>query len=383
MKQRIGLGTAATVLMAASVLLAPALQARQCSGNGDVVGSYGFTASRSGFFLIGAMAAGSNAQNGAGLLVPVPVTPAGTSGSTGSPAPFVGSNTSIGNLLTGLVNSQVFASAGRVFADGMGNLYASPTTGLMTNTLAGSYNVNTNCSITMTLSDPFAANSGTQVTTTTTATPVSLTGYVSASGTELNMNGANGAVVRLRRISQGGNCNNSYLSGDFTISGNGFYLPSAGNGQVVPGTGTTTVGQPTSVTTTTPCPTGQTGTTPSTFQSGCTGAFASGVTGSLGTPFNLLARFVADGSGMLTTDFAGQQSTTGQSVTGSYAINADCTGTAHLVDAAGIVRNISFVLVNQAAQCYIGASLQSSARQALDFVFSDPGVIGSGTAQLQ
>ena len=174
------------------------------------------------------------------------------------------------------------------------------------------------------------------------------------------MNGANAAVVRFRRTSQGGNCNNSYLNGDFTISGNGFYLPSAGNGQVVTGT---TVGQPTSVTT--------------------TGAFVSGATGSLGTPFNLLARFVADGSGMLTTDFAGQQSTTGQSVTGSYAINADCTGTAHLVDAAGIARNISFVFVNQAAQCYIGGSPQGSARQALDFVFSDPGVMGNGTAQLQ
>src|SRR5205823_6250019 len=135
---RICLGTAATVLMAASVLLAPALQARQCSGNGDVVGSYGFTASRSGFFLIGATAAGASAT-GPGLLIPVPVTPPGTSGTTGSPAPFVGSNTNLGNLLTGLVNPQVFASAGRVFADGIGNLYASPTTGLMTNILAGTY----------------------------------------------------------------------------------------------------------------------------------------------------------------------------------------------------------------------------------------------------
>ena len=153
------------------------------------------------------------------------------------------------------------------------------------------------------------------------------------------MNGANAAVVRFRRTSQGGNCNNSYLNGDFTISGNGFYLPSAGNGQVV--TGISTVGQPTPVTTTTPCLSGQAGTTTGsgTFQTGCTGAFAPGVTGSLGTPFNLLARFVADGSGVLTTDFAGQQSTTGQSVTGSYAINSDCTGTAHLVDAAGIARN--------------------------------------------
>ena len=88
MKYRIGLGTAATMLMAASVLLAPALQARQCSGTGDVVGSYGYTASRSGFYLIGATAAGSSLPSGAGLMIPVAVTPTGTSGSTVTTAPF-------------------------------------------------------------------------------------------------------------------------------------------------------------------------------------------------------------------------------------------------------------------------------------------------------
>src|SRR5258708_32332946 len=126
MVEGIGLGTGAGVLMA-TVCLTPALQARQCSGNGDIVGSFGYTASRSGFYLLGATAAGANAPNGAGLMIPVPVTPPGTSGSTGSTTPFVGSNTSIGNLLTGLANPSVFASVGRVFADGMGNLYASPT----------------------------------------------------------------------------------------------------------------------------------------------------------------------------------------------------------------------------------------------------------------
>jgi hypothetical protein len=384
MKYRIGLETAACVLVAA-VWLTPALQARQCSGSGDIVGSYGFTASRSGFYLLGATAAGAGVPSGAGLMIPVPATPPGTSGSTGTTTPFVGSNTNIGNLLTGLVNPEVFASVGRVFADGMGNLYASPTVGLMTNILAGSYNVSTNCSITMTLTDPFATNTPTPGVTTTTAAPVTLTGFVSANGAELDMNGANGAVVKFMRTSQAGNCSNSYLSGDFTISGNGFYLVSASNGQTVTGT---TPGQTTPGTTTGPCLNSQTGTTAgtttgTTAQSGsCTGAFTPGVTGFLGTPFNLLGRFVADGSGMLTTDFSGQQSP-GQSVTGTYAVNADCTGTAHLVDAAGIARNISFVLVNQAAQCYIGASPQGSARQQLDFVFSDPGVIGSGTAQLQ
>jgi hypothetical protein len=96
----------------------------------------------------------------------------------------------------------------------------------------------------------------------------------------------------------------------------------------------------------------------------------------------VLARFVADGAGQLTTDTSGLQSP-GQNINGTYSVSADCTGTAHLVDAAGITRNINFILVNQAAQCFIGAIPQSSARQELEFVFSDPGVIGSGVAQLQ
>src|SRR5450756_157834 len=98
MKQGIGFGTVAGVLLAGSVLLAPALQARQCSGNGDVVGSYGFTGSRSGFFLLGATAAGPNSPSGSGPMIPVPVTPPGTSGTT---VAFTGSNTGIGNLLSG------------------------------------------------------------------------------------------------------------------------------------------------------------------------------------------------------------------------------------------------------------------------------------------
>jgi hypothetical protein len=223
----------------------------------------------------------------------------------------------------------------------------------------------------MTLTDPFLTNAGTQ--TTTPGLPIALTGYVSSNGAELDMVGANGAVITFLKTSQG--CNNSSISGDFTVSGTGFYLPSAGSGLTVTGT---TVAQPTA-TTTGPCLNGQT--TP-TSGSGCTGAFTSGATGTLGTPFSLLARFLADGTGILTTDFSGQQSP-GQNVTGTYSVNADCTGTAHVVDAAGIARNISFVLVNQAAQCFIGASPQSSARQALEFVFSDPGVMGSGIAQVQ
>ena len=95
----------------------------------------------------------------------------------------------------------------------------------------------------------------------------------------------------------------------------------------------------------------------------------------------MLGRSALDGSGMLTTDASGLAQAL--DITGSYSVNADCTGTGHLVDSTGVTRNIGFVLVNRGAQCSIGAGAQSGSRQELDFVFSDPGVMGSGIAQLE
>jgi len=396
MRQRTGFGSIAVTLLVGAILTASGLQARQCSGNGDVVGSYGFTASRSGFYLLGATAASPTSPTGTAPMIPVAVTPPGTNGTT-TTAPFIGSNTAIGNLLAGIANPNVFSIVGRLFADGMGNLYASPTTGLMTNDLAGTYTVNTSCSITMTLTDPFVTGSTSTQTpglVTTPGTAYTLNGYVTGNGAELDMYGQNGSVITFLKTSQGGNCTNASVFGTYTLTGTGFYLPSAGNGFVAPGT---IVGQSNPVTpvaTTGQLPACMNGTTtipgpqPGQTSATCIGAFSSGVSSALGTPFSVLARLVADGSGHLTTDTSGQQSP-GQNIGGTitnpstYSVNADCTGTAHLADAAGITRNVSFILVNQAAQCFVGASPQSSTRQELEFVFSDPGVIGSGVAQLQ
>jgi hypothetical protein len=399
MKHGIGFTTVAVVFGA--VIIAPALnaQGRQCSGNGDVIGSFGFSASRSGFALIGATAAGPNSPAGTGPLIPVGATPPGTIGATIIPFPVtppgttaatvVGSNTSIGHLLAGIENPNVFSSIGRVFADGMGNLYSSPTNGLMTNILVGSYNVTTGCYITMTLTDPFVTTSGsTTVTTSSTGTQVTLDGFVSLNGSELDMVGFNGALITFKKTAQAGNCDNTSLSGNYTVIGNGFYLASAGNG-ITTTTGGTTTGGATGTTTpgtTTPTPlctnpAGATTTTGTT--TACVGAFNSGVTGTAGTPFTVLGRFVASGNGILTSDAAGQLAPVGLNITGSYSVSADCTGTAHFVDQGGVTRNISFVLVNRAAECFVGASPQSSTRQELDFVFNDPGVFGGGSAQLE
>src|SRR4051812_30147254 len=108
--------TTAIALLCGTVLVSPLLQARTCSGNGDVLGAYGFTASRAGFFLLGATPPGSNGVLGSGPLVPVAVTPQGTTGTTTTNF----STTSIGTLVSGLSSTRVFSAVGRIFFDGIG-----------------------------------------------------------------------------------------------------------------------------------------------------------------------------------------------------------------------------------------------------------------------
>src|SRR5207244_2104376 len=100
-------------------------------------------------------------------------------------------------------------------------------------------------------------------------------------------------------------------------------------------------------------------TTPSTTTTG--GAFIPGVGSPMGTPFIVLGRFVADGAGNLVTDFSASTSPVKKSITGTYTVNDDCTGTARIADSTGLARSISFVLVNEAAACSSNA-LQSGAR---------------------
>src|SRR6266446_5360985 len=91
--------TVATVLFG-MVLLAPILQARTCSGNGDILGSYGFIGSRSGFFLLGATAPGTTTASASAPLIPVPALPPGSTAAT----TVTGSSTPFGSLVAGLAN---------------------------------------------------------------------------------------------------------------------------------------------------------------------------------------------------------------------------------------------------------------------------------------
>src|SRR5262249_49661423 len=125
-----------TLVLGAFLAAAPALEARTCSGNGDLIGAYGWIAGREATF------------------VPVAASAPGT---------IVGSNTAVGALTAGAVNSAIFASVGRLYLDGNGGLFASATAG---STLAqvGTYSVNTDCTISATFTDAFATPGGAGLT---------------------------------------------------------------------------------------------------------------------------------------------------------------------------------------------------------------------------
>lgn len=347
-----------------TVLVTPALFARTCVGNGDVVGSYGIFASRDGFSLIGATAPGTNA--GVGPLIPLAVQPTGTSAAgllpiavqpPGTTVNLVPSNTPWGNLFGGLFNRNAFAANTRLFADGAGNFFASSTFGgLTTNTLVGSYSVNTECSITMTLRDPFTAASG---TTPTTGPSVTLEGELVDGRIEALTTGATtaGALVTFVKTSQFNGCTVGTVAGNFAVVGSGMVATGFPGTTAVTGSGSTPLIPLTT-----------------------TGAFVYGPTSTLGTPFNLLGRFNADGLGNLTPDVT--TSPLKRTLTGTYSVNVDCTGTMQITDSAGITRNTRFVLVNESAP--VGNSSTGTVGiQSLKFVFSDTGVIGLGTASVQ
>jgi hypothetical protein len=347
-----------TVLAAALITAAfqvPTLQARSCSGNNDVLGSYGYFGSRGSVFLIGATAPGTTAA-GAPILIPT--------GGTTPPTTVTGSNTPYGRFVTGLANNGALSSNGRIYFDGTGSVYVAPASGsLLLNNLAGTYTVSTDCSIKITLNDPFVSTT-TTTTTTTTASTVTLEGEVTANRIDAVVTGANaaGASVTFVRTSQVNSCSNANIQGNYTIVGSGFGM----NSTTTTG-GTTTGGTTTGGTTTG----GTTTTTP--------GAFTTGANGTLGAPFSLLGRFTADGNGNLTPDPTQTPSPLKRTITGTYVVNVDCTGTAMLVDSAGITRNASFVLVNS-DRCLSGPN---SGNQSLQFVFTDNGFIGDAVASKQ
>jgi hypothetical protein len=298
--------------------LASSLQARTCVGNGDLVGAYGWTATRS-------------------LFSPVAITPPATTTTT-----LPASSTPLGAFLSGAAGTSAFASVGRISFDGSGNVLASNSaTGAM-NVKIGSYTVNTDCTVSISLSDTFATAGGITGNSDTKKVPlaIALEGIIVSNGNEVDAiqtGNTSAAVITLQRTTSFNACTNSSLNGAY-----GFLAVGV---EAEPG--------------------GTTGGTIPTI-----------------APFQLIGRFNADGAGNFVTDNLSQQSSSSvrRLVTGTYTVNTDCTGTAKLTDATGRSRNVNFVIANDSTSSTPNTSAQAPTVQ---LVFADTGVTGSGEARPQ
>ena len=289
-------------VLLAGMAIVPNLSARTCGGTGDVVGSFGWLGSRALQF------------------APVAVTPPGT---------FTGSSTPIGSLVVSSVNTAAFTSVGRLFLDGNGGVFATSTPGGI-ETPSGTYTVNLDCTVSVTLTDAFASPGGASLT----AAPASATfeGVVVEGGNEIDLTQSGstaGTMVTLKKTKQ--SCTIDTVFSAFGISATGVSSTPA----ATPGSATST------------------------------------------TPFAILGRFVSDGAGNLVEDVVAQASPlNNREVTGTYTVNMDCTGTATLITANGKKRGANIVIVTQGSDLTNGPP-------ALEFSFSDSGVVGSGLAQQQ
>jgi len=195
------------------------------------------------------------------------------------------SNTTLGQLLADVANTGPFAASGTLYLDGSGNIRASASAGLI-----GTYAVNSDCTITVTLMDAF----GTNPTITT------LQGIILARGSEIDLG-------MLQNVSTGSSpvigsyqsnlliklfkplttyCNIGSLMGSYG-------LVATGNRVVTAATVSGTL-------------------TPS----------AQSV-----APFFLIGRVQFDGNGNVVPQAATPSSLSFLQFAGTYAINPDCTGT--------------------------------------------------------
>ena len=314
----------AALLLGGVLALAPALQARSCGGAGDVIGSFGWLGARTIAFVPAASAA-----------------PAGTDAiTTAPPAPIVGSSTAIGILVAGAVNPTPFASVGRVYLDGAGNLLSTASPGSSASKV-GAYTVNADCTISATLIDAFTPPTGPAVGTAAPTGQPSATfeGVMVQNGNEIDLTetgSVTGATIVLRKTKQ--YCSTADLASAYGLSAAGY----------VAGTSATITTNAGTTTTTTPS-----------------------------VPFSVLGRFVGDGAGNLYVDNIGFTSPLiNREITGAYSVNTDCTGYVSLVTADKQKRGANFVIVT------LGPTL-NNAPQALQLAFVDAGVVGSGLAEQQ
>ena len=182
-----------TLIVSGALAIAPALQARTCSGNGDLLGGFGWSGSRAVPFVSA-----------------TPVTA------------INGSTTQIGGLTAGAANSAAFASVGRVYLDGNGGIF-STSTPLTTLLQVGTYAVNPDCTVSATLTDAFATPGAAGLTPVQAS--VTFEGFVVQNFNEIDLvqtgTAAAGAVITLRKVKQFNSCGIESLTGTFGLAASG------------------------------------------------------------------------------------------------------------------------------------------------------------------
>lgn len=236
------------------------------------------------------------------------MTPPGTNTSTGTTSSQTYSNTTIGMLLSNLNGTTAFSTAGVLYFDGAGNVsVATGTSPLGAKSNVGTYVVNTDCTINVTLTDTLNTTPGTNGALPKEGTTM-LIGLVLGGGTEIDLSepqsttSTNGntplvpgefasrvAVELIRTYPYG--CSTANLVGAYGIVGSGYALVAA---------------------TTTTTSTGTTATT----------------TSNTVQPVSFLARLRFDGNGKIVPDTITSTSPLGAfQYIGTYTVNFDCSGT--------------------------------------------------------
>src|SRR5260221_605105 len=133
-----------------------------------------------------------------------------------------GSTTQVGALTAGAANSAAFASVGRVYLDGAGGIFSTstPLTPLLQ---VGTYAVNSDCTVSATLTDAFATPGGAGLTPIQAS--VAFEGFVVQNFNEIDFvqtgAAATGAVVTLRKVKQFNSCGIDSLTGTFGLAASG------------------------------------------------------------------------------------------------------------------------------------------------------------------
>jgi hypothetical protein len=226
----------------------------------------------------------------------------------------------VGQLIGDINTGAPFSTAGTVYFDGAGHILVSTAAApLSPSTLIGTYTVNSDCTISVMLSDVFNTATSAGASTPTTSTS-SLIGLVLGGGSEIDLSVAQSSTstngnmpvvagqfdsrlaIQLIRSFQYG-CSTASLTGSYGLIGTGYALMNA----------TTTTGMGTGTGTGTGSTTTTTGTT---------------------QPITFFASVTFDGNGNVVAQTVSSTSPLGSfNYAGTYTMSLNCSGTLTLTSA--------------------------------------------------